>query len=789
MSSSLQRDLPAGPVGARLARVDAAGKLTGRTRYLSDLRWPGLLHAKMLLGEQAHARLLGLDVDAARRAPGVRAVLTAAELPGANRVGVILDDQPLLATDRIRYRGECLAVVAAESEAEAAAAARLVRVAAEPLPALLDFADLEAAPGLPIHESGPIAVHHRVGKGNTASGFSEAAAIVECEFATGAQEHYYLEPLACVAVPEERGGLTVHGSLQCPFYVQKAVARACGLPLAKVRVIQTPTGGAFGGKEDVPSELCARAAALALLTGRPVRLVLERREDIAYSSKRHPYRIRVRLGATADGRFTAIEVFQDALAGAYATLSPPVLYRSAMQGAGPYRIPNVRVEARAWYSNTAPSGAFRGFGSPQACVAHEGAVDRLAAQLGLDPVEIRRRNLLAPGDETATGQRLEASVGARECLERAASAATAEFGSAVFGPGGPPNAADLALAPELREDPARWRVGTGLATMIYGNCLGHAGWHMDGAGAYLQLHADGSASLAVGLTEIGQGAETVVTQFAAEALGLDPAQVNLVPVDTALVPDSGPTVASRNVVMSGRAILDAAAQIKARLAPLAAELLGCAPADVIFAGGEARAPVCGQRHADAISLAELAGQAFRRNLNLAAEGWWHVPPLDFDPQRGHGEAYFAYSFATQVARVAVDRVSGVARVLKVIAAHDVGRAVNPAGVEGQVEGGVAQGMGWALGERVVLAADGRILSDNLSTYGVPCSLEAPAVETLIVEAPHPEGPLGAKSLGEPAIIPTAAAILAGLRAATGAPVERLPVLPADLLPYLEAPHA
>ncbi|MBM4118387.1 xanthine dehydrogenase, partial [bacterium] len=233
---------------------------------------------------------------------------------------------------------------------------------------------------------------------------------------------------------------------------------------------------------------------------------------------------------------------------------------------------------------------------------------------------------------------------------------------------------------------------------------------------------------------------------------------------------------------------DAARQLKERLAPLAGELLGCAPGEVIFAAGEACAPVCEQGMQTHISLAELAQKAFRRNLNLAAEGWWHVPPLDFDPQRGHGEAYFAYSFATQAARVAVDRVSGMARVLKVIAAHDVGRAVNPAGIEGQVEGGVAQGVGWALSERVVQDAEGGVASANLSTYGVPGASEAPAVETLIVEAPHPEGPLGAKSLGEPAIIPTGAAVLAALRAATGAPVTALPVSPADLLPFLEAPH-
>jgi CO/xanthine dehydrogenase Mo-binding subunit len=717
----------------------------------------------------------------------VRAVLAAADIPGENRVGVILDDQPLLAHDKVRYRGETLALIAADSEEQAAAAARLVKAELAPLPAVFTIEDVDLRTEHPIHADGPIAVHQRVRKGDTARGFAEAAAIVQGSFRTGAQEHYYFEPQGCVAAPDGRGGLVIHGSLQCPFYVQKAVARTAGLPLARVRVIQTPTGGAFGGKEDLPSEMAAKAALLALATGRPVRLLLERREDIAITSKRHPFIIHGRLGATAEGRFTAIEIFQDADAGAYATLSPPVLFRSAMQGAGPYAIPNVHIEARGWYTNNVPSGAFRGFGGPQACFAHESLVDMMAAELGMDPVQLRRLNMLREGGTTATGHRLEASVGALDTLECVAAAVAASDATtaaavseqAIAAPGESTTAAP-------GDDPARWIAATGYACMIYGNCLGKAGWYMDGAGAHLQVHADGSVSLAVGLTEMGQGAETALTQFAAEALGVTPASVTLLPVDTAMVPDSGPTVASRNVVMSGNAILDAAGKLRARLAGLAGELLGCAPETVDFANGRVRGAQGGAR--GELTFAELAAEAWRRNLDLAATGWWHVPALDFDAQKGAGEAYFAYSFATHAARVAVDRLTGQVRLLKVWAAHDVGRAVNPAGIEAQVEGGVAQGMGWALTERFA-SAEGAILSDSLSRYSLPSSLETPAVETIIVEAPHPQGPLGAKSLGEPAIIPTAAAIANAVSRALGRRVDALPIDPEIVLQLLEESRA
>ncbi len=730
------------PVGSRLVREDAEAKLKGRIRFLPDLHPEGMLHARQLGSPLPHAKILRLDLSTARTLPGVVAVIGPVDIPGANRIGVILDDQPLLAEGKVRYVGEPMAVVAAETPEAAEAALAAIVYELEELPALLDLDDVAAQPEEPIHEDGPIAVHQKVRKGLTERGFADAEAVVEEELSTGLQEHYYLEPQGCIAAPDESGGLVIHGSLQCPFYVQRDVARVTGLPQSRVRVIQTPTGGAFGGKEDIPSEFCARASVLALATGRPVRLLLSRDEDFLATSKRHPFRIRGRLGATRDGRFTAMEIYQDAEAGAYATLSPPVIYRACMQGAGPYDIPNVKIETRAWYTNQVPNGAFRGFGSPQACFGHERLVDLMAAELGMDPVELRRINLLREGGETSTGHRLDTSVGAVETLERSSEAAA--VGTAEE---------------ESKLEEGRWLFGTGHASMIYGNCLGKAGWHMDGAGAYLQIHADGSASCATGLTEFGQGARTVVQQMAAEALGLPPESVTLMPVDTALVPDSGPTVASRNVVMSGNAILDAARKLNERLAPLRQEL------------GE-------------VSFADLAAEAFRRNLNLAAEGWWHVPDLDFDMKKGRGEAYFAYSFATQSARVAVDRLTGNIRVLRVWAAHDVGRAVNPAGVEAQVEGGVAQGIGWAITEKFAREG-GRILARNLSTYHLPTSIEVPEIETIIVEEPHPDGPFGAKSLGEPVIIPTAAAIAAAVSEAVGAQVTEIPIRPEHVLELLE----
>ncbi|MDP6418471.1 MAG: xanthine dehydrogenase family protein molybdopterin-binding subunit [Candidatus Krumholzibacteria bacterium] len=741
-------------LGASPIREDAIAKLRGDTRFLGDLRPEGILYACQVNSPLSHARILSMDYRQARELEGVVCVLGAEDVPGENRVGVIIDDQALFAEEKVRFRGECMAIVAAESEEIARKAAGLVRFQLEELPGVFDLDSAMASPEHPVHESGPIACHSRVRKGSVARGFADADEVIEEVFETGLQEHYYLETLACLVYPEE-DGLLVTGSLQCPFYVQKAVARSSALPLEKVRVVQTPTGGAFGGKEDVPNELCARTALLAQATGRPVRLLLDREEDILTSSKRHPFRIHARLGATRDGQLTAFEIFQDAESGAYATLSPPVIYRAAMQGAGPYRIPHVHVESRAWYTNQVPNGAFRGFGSPQVCFAHERMMDLMAEKLGMSPVELRRRNLLRKGDETATAHVLSESVGALETLEQAA---------AALQENDPPS--------------RRWLHGTGFASMIYGNCLGKAGWHMDGAAALLDLQEDGTLNCATGLTEFGQGARMVVLQMAAEALGLPLESFHLAPTDTALVRDSGPTVASRNVVMSGNAILDAAARLKERLRPLAAELLSCDELELRFEDGQVSSA------SKSISWEELSREGHRRGLELSVEGWWHVPELDFDLGEGKGEAYFAYSFATHCCRVAVDTLSGQVKVLGVWAAHDLGRVINRAGAEAQVEGGVAQGIGFALTEHFH-RNEGEILSRNLSSYPLPLAVDIPDIQSLLIEDPHPEGPFGAKSLGEPTIIPTAAAIANAISDAIGEPVNKIPVRAEDLLELLK----
>jgi len=529
----------------------------------------------------------------------------------------------------------------------------------------------------------------------------------------------------------------VYGSLQCPYYVQKGVAGILGTPYSAVRVVQLTTGGGFGGKEDVPSEICAMAAVCAHVTGRPVKLVLDREVDILRTSKRHPTIIRYRLGAARDGRFLAAEVDIRGDCGAYPTISPVVLWRSAVHGPGPYVIPHVKVDCVGVYTNLPPSGAFRGFGAPQVAVAHEGIVDDMARALGRDPIDLRLQNALAVGAELPTGAPLEESAPLRETLE---------------------GARDRCRWAEKRSAPRAAgprRRGLGVACVHYGVSLGAKGWHLDASGALVQVHQDGSVAVAIGGTEIGQGARTAMALIAAEALGCPVEKVRVVDTDTALVADSGPTVASRTTVMSGNAVLDACGKIAARLEPIRAELArGGLPA----------------------AFADVTRVAYGRNLDLAATGWWVAPPSTFDDQTGLGTAYFVYAFATHIAEVEVDTRTGEVRVLRMTCAHDIGRAINRDGVEAQVEGGVLQGVGYARYEDF-RTEQGRVLTSTLTTYIVPTAADAPEVDLVLVEEPWSKGPYGAKGIGEPALIPAAAAVANAVGDALGFPVSEIPLTP------------
>ena len=721
-------------VGQRIRRPDALDKVKGSALYVEDVAVGGALLAGVLRSPHAHARITRLDVFAARSLPGVHAVLTAADIPGQNLIPMIQNDWPVLADGVVRHVGEAVALVAAGDREALAAGLAAIVVEYEKLPARLDMEEALAA--------GEILAQWKVRRGEAQVALGRAdVVVVEGTYHTPYQEHAYIEPNGMVAWPEGPG-VVVHGSMQCPFYVQKAVASALGCDLSHARIVQAVTGGGFGGKEDAPSAPGAQAALLARATGRPVRLIFTREEDMAVMSKRHPGRIRMRTGATRDGRLVACEVDYLLDGGAYATLSPVVLFRGTVHACGPYRVPNVKVDARAVRTNTVPSGAFRGFGEPQVVFAAESQMDRLAERLEMDPLALRRINALRAGDETITGHKLTTSVGFAEVLDKVGEASDWEKKRESF-----------------RRHSGLVRRGIGLAACYYGVGLGAMGKHLNPAGASVVVAADGSVTVAVGTTEIGQGMITVLSQITAEALGCPVEMVKVMDPDTSRVPDSGPTVASRTTVMSGNAIRDAAAKIRAAMEPIIAD--------------------SGLSWRDAVLL------CVTKQVGLAAHGWAVPPTTTFDLETGQGEAYICYSWSANVAEVEVDMETGETRVMKVWSGHDAGRVVNPTTGEGQVEGGVLQGLGYALVEEHALR-EGRILNDQFSTYIIPTTLDTPEIKAILVEHEFPWGPYGAKGLGETPIIAVAPAVTAAIHHAAGVRLFRIPATPERVWAALRA---
>jgi CO/xanthine dehydrogenase Mo-binding subunit len=725
-------------VGQRVPRPDAPDKVKGAALYIEDLDFAGSLVGRVLRSPQAHARITRLDVTRARSLPGVAAVLTAKDIPGSNLIPLIQTDWPVLAAEFVRHVGEGVALVAAETREAAEAALGAIVVDYEPLATLLD---MEQA-----LQAGEVMAHWKIRRGEAAVALSRSdLVVVEGTYHTPYQEHAYIEPNGMIGAPDGQGGVVVYGSMQCPFYVQKAVASALGCELNKARIVQTVTGGGFGGKEDAPSAPGAQVALLAQATGRPVRLIFTREEDMAVMSKRHPGRVRMRTGATRDGDLIAVEVDYLLDGGAYATLSPVVLFRGTVHAAGPYRVPNVKVDARVVRTHKVPCGAFRGFGEPQVVFACESQMDLLAERLGMDPLALRRRNALREGDETITGHKLTASVGFEEVLSKVAESADWEAKRAsLAGQSGPV------------------RRGIGLAACYYGVGLGAMGKHLNPAGANVVVHGDGSVTVAVGTTEIGQGMVTVLSQIAAESLGCPISLVRVVEADTSRVPDSGPTVASRTTVMSGNAIRDAAAKIRAAMEPVIAD--------------------------SGLSWKEAVALCVQKQVGLAAHGWAVPPPTTFDLVTGQGEAYICYSFSANIVEVEVDTETGETRVLRVHSGHDTGRVINPTTGEGQVEGGVVQGLGYALVEEHA-TKDGRILNDQFSTYIIPTTLDTPEIRSILVEQEFPWGPYGAKGLGETPIIAVAPAVTNAIHHATGARLYEIPATPERVWTALRAKAA
>ena len=742
-------------LGKSINRPDAPSKTTGETRFLTDIAVDNMAHGAPVYSSIPFGEYTSIDLSEAKKVDGYIDFVSAKDIPAENQIGVIVPDQPLFADKTVRFIGDSIGLVVAETHEAAIEAAKAVSISyAEKTPYYTIDESRDAEDNF-IDESN-LACHHKVRKGDIQKGFVESDQIIEARFKTPYQEHYYLEPQACIASPNGSDKMKILGSLQCPFYIQKAIARVFDWPYENILVAQAPTGGAFGGKEDIPSEVCARAAVAAMKINRPVKVVYTRHDDAQLTSKRHPFQMNYKVGVKNDGTLVSAEILLEENAGAYATLSTVVSYRSCAQAMGPYVIPNIHVDSNSYLTNLPTTGAFRGFGSPQAAFGHERMMDVIANELGIGPMALRLKNVIKPGDQTQTAQVLNESVGAEETIQEAAK--LAKWGT--FNP----------------TKDGRYKYGLGMSSIHYGNCLGAAGWHMDGSGVNIKLFPDGNVHVAYGLVEMGQGSETAVRQMTAEAMGISMDRITVLPTNSAQVPDSGPAVASRNVVMTGNAIRNATKKFLPVLKNSAAKWMSCSIDDISISNDIINDRSSGTE----IQFHELCDYMGKTQTDMEFTGWWHTPELDYDATTGIGEAYFSYSFATQIAKVKVDTLTGLVDVENIYAAYDVGKAINPSGIEGQVEGGSAQGIGWATTEDFKIK-DGKVQTPNLTTYLLPTALDSADVETTIVEKPEPEGPWGAKGIGEPSIIPTAGAVANAVSNAIGIQMNEIPLTPERVL--------
>lgn len=756
-------------VNKPVKRIDAYEKVTGRAKYGADLEFAGMLYGKVLRTKYPHARILKIDIKKALEYPGVEAVLTAKDVPN-NQFGVIIRNQQVLAGKETFYIGDGVAVVAARTEEAAERALELIEVEYQELPGIYDPEEAMKEDADRVHKElpGNQVIHHPLRKGDIEEGFARADVILEREYTTQFVEHSYLEPEVVIAVPHEQNNLvTIYGSVQNPYATQNAVASVLQVELSRVRVIQNHLGGSFGGKDEVISSMAARAALLALKANRPVKMVNSRDESILESYKRHPYRMKYKVGATREGKLVAMEIKAVADSGAYACQTPFVTWRSVVQATGPYEVPHVKTDTYGYYTNNIYTGAMRGYGSPQVIFAQESLMDELATELGMDPLELRLQNIYHNNSITASGQRLDNhKVSLKEVILKAVEASNyrekyAEYNKSQSG------------------DKKR---GIGMAISFRGCSLGAEA--VDAAAAIIHIQKDGSLDLYSGLAENGQGLETIFAQIAAEELGIDLDRINFMEVDTSIVPDSGSTVASRSTLIGGNAVRNAARKVKAIIAEFIEEEygdeFGFKAKDLIFKDNRiyvAEGKDVGGKNVkvkEIISFKEMAGKAYNAGVLLSAYGWYKAPEISWDEETGQGNPYFTYVYGCQIAEVEVDTGTGEIEVLKMTAAHDVGRAINPANVKGQIYGGVMMGLGYAIMEELE-TEEGYIRNTNFDGYLIPTVRDMPEITPVIVENPDPVGPYGAKSIGEPTLELGSAAIANAVFQATGRRIRSLPL--------------
>ena len=747
-------------VGQNVPRKEGVDKLTGAARYVDDIALDGMLFGKTVRSRIARGRIRSVIFDQTYDWSRI-IVADSRDIPGGNYVALIENDQPLLAESEIRHFDEPILLLAAETRELVHEASTRITIEYEELPPVLTIEESLGCAQI-IYGEDNVFKRFLIARGDLDQGFKLADRVITGEYRVPHQEQLYIETQGMIAIPGD-GEMTVMGSMQCPYYIHKALKQLFCLTDEQAIVIQTTTGGGFGGKEEYPSMIAAHAALLAHKARRPVKLIYDRAEDIAATTKRHPGIISHRTGVTHDGRLVASEIEVVLDGGAYITLTPVVLSRGAIHALGPYRCDNVRITARAVATNTPPNGAFRGFGAPQVAFASELQMEKIAAELDIDPLELRRKNMLREGDTTATGQRLTWSVGSEAVLDAAITRAGYEEKKRAL-------AADGSGSEKRR--------GIGISFFFHGAGFTGSGEARMKAQAAVEVTSDGRVRVLSGSTEIGQGTQTIFCQIVADELSLGYDEVDIVDPDTSRVPDSGPTVASRTCMVVGRVLQLASREVKEKLLHFVAERYGSF--ETLLREGWF---ITGEKRLASFSEAARAYLAERGPLRVDVR-YASPPGIVWDDATYTGDAYPAYSWGAEVAEVEVDLDTFETRVTRITTAQDIGRAIHPILAAGQIEGGTLQAVGYGLFEELVWER-GRIVNNRLTNYIIPTSLDAPEMDTIIVEKEYPFGPFGAKGVGELPMDGAAPAIAAAIFNATGALVPEIPITPERLLAALE----
>jgi CO/xanthine dehydrogenase Mo-binding subunit len=732
-------------VGASVPRKEGWDKVTGAARYVDDMVLPGMIYGATVRSTIPRGKIKKITFG-----PGVDwneyVVVSAKDIPGKNCIALILDDQPCLASDSVNHPEEPILLLAHPDRHKLRKAVDAVAIEYEPLPPVHTIEESEQKSTI-IWGADNTFKHFLVEKSNVEAVWKEAAHVIEGEYFTGAQEQLYIENNGVIAAYDAGHGVTVWGSLQCPYYVHKALMTLFALPEEKVRVVQMETGGAFGGKEEYPSMIAGHAALLAMKSGRPVKIIYDRAEDMVATTKRHPSRTRHRTAVSKEGKILGGEIEFTIDGGAYATLSSVVLSRGTIHAGGPYYWPNVRIRTKAVATNTPPHGAFRGFGAPQSLFAMERHMDRIAQVVGISPVEVRRKNFLKPGQTTTTEQTIRENIDLDHLLNRALE--LSDFA-----------AKKTRFATENKV--GMRKKGIGIAAFLHGAGFTGSGERYLNSLVGVEATADGNVRVLVSSAEFGQGTNTVLCQIAAEALGLPYESVAIAQPDTTVVPNSGPTVASRTAMIVGKLVQSAATGIQQTLRKSA--LL-----DDRYTPEQFR-DACRKYITAHGALKSLA------RYEAPADVYW-------DDEKYRGEAYAAFAWAVYIAEVTVDLTTYSVTVDDFVALQEVGKVINPVLAAGQITGGVAQGIGFALYEKVVWQ-NGRMMNNQMTNYIMPTSVDLPPIRVFFEELGNVHGAHGAKGIGELPMDGPAPAIVSAVEDATGVRFCTIPLLPEDLLDAL-----